>query len=188
MKQLAITLLAGAMLSACATASDPAAMSAMSSAATSVDKSSKLYQSVSVGDVGGGKETNPLWTSQVSSDDFAAALTKTLSANAMLATDTGNYELKAQMASLSQPMIGLDMTVTAGITYTLTNVANGNVLYEKTVQTPYTATVGDAFVGATRLRLANEGAVKANLAQMLQEIKTKVDGSGTPMASLQTAG
>lgn len=163
-------------------------MSAATSAATSVDQSSKLYQSVSVGDVGGGKETNPLWSSQVSSDDFAKALTETLSANAMLATASGNYKLDAQLVSLAQPMIGLDMTVTAGVTYTLTDMANGTVVYENTVETPYTATVGDAFVGVTRLRLANEGAVKANLSKMLSDIKSRVDGSASPMASLQTRG
>lgn len=183
MKKLVLLAAVAISLSACATASKPEAMSVSAANINPVASTSQLYNAVSIAEVDGGKKTNPLWTSQVSSEDFATALKDTLSANAMLATDTADYALKAQLVSMDQPFAGIDMTVTAGVTYTLTNVATGDVIYEKTIQTPYTAKMSDALVGMTRLRLANEGAVRENLQQMIKEITDKVDSMGAPMAS-----
>jgi hypothetical protein len=71
---------------------------------------------------------------------------------------------------LEQPLVGYDMTVTATVSYELKDLQSGKVLWSDTVVTPHTATVSDAFVGITRLRLANEGAVRKNIATLLQRI------------------
>ena len=67
-------------------------------------------------------------------------------------------------------MVGLDMTVTTTVQYILTDSGSGEVVLDKRVLTPYTATMGDAFVGTTRLRLANEGSARKNIEGLLDEL------------------
>ena len=44
------------------------------------------------------------------------------------------------------------------------------MVWTEQVVTPFTATMGDAFVGSTRLKLANEGAVRKNIAQLVAKL------------------
>jgi hypothetical protein len=125
---------------------------------------------VAVGAVGGGKETNPAWTSQVSNAEFQAALTASLKLAGLLAEGPARYSLKSALVKLDQPFIGLDMTVTATVQYAVTDTTTDAVVWSESVVTPHTATMGDAFVGATRLKLANEGAVRKNIAQLVEKL------------------
>lgn len=171
-----IIALAAFSLAACASASNPGAMVPDVTNTTLIEEGSNLYEAVTVGEVDGGRETNPLWTSQVSSDDFAEALRQSFAAHAMLATDSGMYRLDAELAELQQPFAGFNMTVTSQVNYTLTNVETGEVVYESSVEGEYTAAMGDALMGTERLRLANEGSIRTNIELMLAEIIEAVDG------------
>jgi hypothetical protein len=72
----------------------------------------------------------------------------------------------------------LDFKVTTEVEYTLVEKASGKVLFRETLRTPFTAGVGDAFVAVKRLRLANEGAAKENIAALLKRLSAlKVDAS-----------
>ena len=181
-----ILLSAALCLTACATASQPGAMVPEIVSANVISSSSKLSQSVEMGTVEGGKETNPLWTSQVSNEDFTEALTQSLAAHAMLATETATYRLDAEMVELKQPFAGIDMTVSSTVKYTLTNLSTNNVVYENTVEEDYSAKFGDALVAVKRLQLANEGSIKSNISAMLSDMIAKVDGASSPVASLTT--
>ena len=181
-----LILSAALCLTACATASQPGAMVPEVTNANIISSGSKLNQSVSMGTVDGGKDTNPLWTSQVSNEDFAQALEQSLAAHAMLATDNATYRLDAEMVELKQPFAGLDLTVTSTVKYTLTNVDTNIVVYENTVEEAYAAKFGDALVAAKRLQLANEGSIKSNISALLSDIIAKVDGASSPLASLTT--
>lgn len=188
MKYLAAILLAFG-LGACATPSIPGAMVPSLVESNIIEEDSTLYQSVAVGDVSGGKKTNPLWVSKVATDDFAEALRQTLSAHAMLATDTNDYSLDAELVSLKQPFGGLNMKVTSVVSYTLTDVSTDEVVFQTQVEMPYTAKMGDAFVGSERLKLANEGSIKANLAAMITELTASVGQSadGVDVAEAEDA-
>lgn len=179
MKNLAILLCAIA-LSACAAASKPGAMVAELTEATIISENSTLRENVSVGDVNGGKETSPLWKSNVSSDDFAESLRQSFAAHAMLATDEGNYRLDAELMKLKQPFAGFNMTVTSTVKYTLTDIATSNVVFEETVEEAYTAKTGDAFLGVERLRLANEGSIKGNISSLIKLMIGHVDAGEAP--------
>ena len=174
MKKL-IAALCAYSLAACASASNPGAMVAELSQETIITDSSKLRENVTVGDIGGGKETNPLWVSNVSSEDFSEALRQSLSAHAMLATESNNYRLDAELVKLKQPLFGMDMTVTSTVDYTLTDVNTGEVVLQKTVEHAYTAKLGDAFVAVKRLQLANEGSIKGNISELIKEMIATVD-------------
>jgi len=175
MKKL-LAALCALSLAACASASKPGAMVAELTETSILSENSNLRENVAVGDVGGGKETNPLWTSEVSSEDFAEALRQSFAAHAMLATGDGAYRLDAELVKLKQPFAGFNMTVTSIVDYTLTNVATGDVVLKETVEEAYTAKAGDAFMGVKRLQLANEGSIKGNIAQIIDKMIAAVDG------------
>ncbi|HTM82152.1 hypothetical protein [Asticcacaulis sp.] len=157
------------ILSGCASASNPGAMAVAVTQQSLIDSQSSLSHAIAAPTVTGGKTTNPLWTSKVSDADFAEALRQSLAANTMLATENARFNLAAQLVQLKQPMMGLDMTVTATVKYTLTNTA-GDVVWTKDIVSPYTAKMSDAFVGVKRLQLANEGAIKANIEQLVTDL------------------
>jgi len=183
MRKLFIAAAASAfIMTGCVSTSKPETMVAAMSAKTTLSPTSKLRQSVSLGDVTGGKKTNPLWVSKVNSPEFAEALKSSLVAHAMLATDSGTYKLDAELKKLKQPFVGTSMTVTSTVNYTLTNTATGEVVFSEDVVTPYKAAMKDSWVGAERLRLANEGSIRSNISSVIELMISKVDGMGDKMA------
>lgn len=130
-----------------------------------------LRSNLAIRDVTGGKETNPMWKSNIGSTEFEQALEISLRAVGLLADrQAGNYTLTAQLESVDQPFVGLDMTVTASVSYVVSERATGKDVFKRTFTVPYTASFGDAFVGVERLRLANEGAIRANITQLIDEL------------------
>ncbi|MCM2334038.1 MAG: hypothetical protein NDI82_08820 [Anaeromyxobacteraceae bacterium] len=166
---LPLALLLGTTLAGCAAGATAAGMTVPE--AEIVRPTSKaMERSVEVGAVGGGRETNPAWTSQVGNKEFGEALAASLKLAGLLAEGQGRYVLTTVLVKLEQPFIGLDMTVTATVQYTVTDRRSGAVVWTEQVVTPFTATMGDAFVGSTRLKLANEGAVRKNIAQLVAKL------------------
>jgi uncharacterized lipoprotein YajG len=133
----------------------------------------KHAQTVSIS-VTGGSETNAAAVSQISNEAFAQALTSSIENSGLfskvLTVATGDYQLDVSIVRVDQPMFGLNLTVTIETDWLLKHRSDGNVVWKKAIPTTYTATPGDAFVAATRLRLANEGAAKANITEAIQEM------------------
>ncbi|MBS1971969.1 MAG: hypothetical protein JSU04_16785 [Bdellovibrionales bacterium] len=130
--------------------------------------SQKMQNTVQLGDVYGGNETNPMWTSQISGNDFKEALRESLK-NAGFAASGENtrYVLKANLMRIDQPLFGLDMTVTTTVKYILVDKVKNTVVWTQDVSAAHTATFSDAAMGMVRLRLANEGSAKKNIGQLL---------------------
>lgn len=129
-----------------------------------------LKSNVGVSSVTGGEETNPAWTSEIDNSAFAGALNQSLK-NQGLLSENGRYQLKALMLEVDQPMFGLDFEVITHVRYILTDSENnGAVVLDETIIAPYTATIGDSFMAIKRLRLANEGSGKANIAGLLDKL------------------
>jgi len=63
----------------------------------------------------------------------------------------------------------MDFTVKMEAAWSLKK-ADGTVVMQESIKSEGTATMGDAFVGAERLRLANEAAARANIAAALDKI------------------
>jgi len=126
-----------------------------------------LKNEISVTSVKGGRKTTALTGPEISNEDFLGALKSSLSKHGLLASEKGKYSLKAALVRVDKPVFGADMTVTTHIKYQLINMENDAVVYNKTIITPYTATIGDALAGAKRLRLANEGAGRKNIEKLL---------------------
>lgn len=130
-----------------------------------------LQHSIEVGQVSGGRATNPLWTSQVDNEDFRTALVQALD-QARLASLPGtsaHYRLDAVLAGLEQPMLGIDLTVTSTVNYDLSPIDGGEP-YRTTVVRAYTASMGEALYAPARLRKANEGAIRENIAAFIADL------------------
>ena len=156
------------IVSACAS---PAKVANMIPADVSVTNQHPYTVSTSVV---GGEETSSLGMSKVSDTGFEEAL-----ANAILESGVfsnvvsiggSDYHLRVVITNLGQPMAGLDMTVTLTSHWELTKQGDSRPFWQSFVSTKYTAKVGDAFVGVERLRMANEGAARANIKDGLEEL------------------
>jgi hypothetical protein len=161
-----VILAAVAYLAGCASG---AKMEGMVPSKSQQQYESALKANVEVASVSGGEKTNPAWTSEIGGDEFKGALEEGLKAQGLLAT-SGKYKLKVEMVKVDQPMIGLDLTVTTHVKYTLTDSASGAKVFEETIVAPHTATFGDSAMAVKRLRLANEGSGKKNIDLFLDKL------------------
>lgn len=137
-----------------------------------------LRDNVAVRDVTGGKETNPMWVSNVGNSEFEQALEASLRDAGLLSggKQAGKYTLVAHLEKVDQPMAGFNMTVTVTASYSLVERATGKEVLNRRVSLPYTASFDAAFAGTERLRIANEGAVRVNITKLIEELfALKVD-------------
>lgn len=130
-----------------------------------------LRDNLAIKDVTGGKETNPMWKSNIGSNEFEQALEGSLKSVGLLAPrQSGRYMLTAHLENVDQPFMGFSMTVTSSVRYMVTERATGKEILSKTIVSPYTASASDAFVGSERLRLANEGSIRENISRLIDEL------------------
>jgi hypothetical protein len=165
-------------VSGCASGARPDAMTATMTPETMIDSTSPLRNAVRIGTVTGGGETNPAWLSNVSAADFRTALEQSLAAHGMKATGPGRYAIDAELLSVERPIFAFDMTVSATIRYTVTGTG-GRI--EETVVTPYTVKFSDTPLGPERLRLAVEGAMRANIDAFIKRL-IQAAQPGQPLA------
>lgn len=129
-----------------------------------------LVEAVEVGDVAGGKATNPLWMTEISNSAFSGALAASLAEQGLL-TEHGRYRLHAQLVAVEKPLAGLNMTSTTHVFYQLVDSQTGDTLLTETIAARHTARTGEAFFGSTRLRLAVEGAAQENIRLLLDRLQ-----------------
>ena len=103
----------------------------------------------------GGESTNPMWTSEVGNVEFQEALRQSLFSSGLLSggNQPAKYGLIAQLMEVDQPIIGFDMTVISRVQYTVKEKASTSVAFDEIITAPFTASVGDSFLGVERLRL-----------------------------------
>ena len=174
----ALTIVAAALLGGCAA---PARINEMATSANPAQRvaNTPMRNNVAVRDVTGGKDTNPMWISNIGNSEFEQALESSLRDAGLLSAgkQAGKYTLTAHMEKIDQPMFGASMTVTATVNYVLVERATGKEVLNRTVALPYTAAWNSSFIGTERLRLANEGAIRTNIGKIIDELFTvRVDG------------
>lgn len=133
-------------------------------------------ESVSVS-VSGGAETSSLGASNVSNQDFADAIKLSIEQSKLFANVvpdgmTPDYQIYVQIVRLDRPTFGTSFTVNLEATWRLVGAKDQKVIWEKAITSSYTATMGDAFAGVTRLRLANEGAARTNIANAIKHMSS----------------
>lgn len=124
--------------------------------------------------VSGGQETSAIDGPNISDADFRSAVERTLvdarAFQGMAGDGTGRYALQARIVRLTKPLFGGTFTVDLEVAWTLLDRQGDRVLLRKPLTASGTATMSDAFVGATRIRLAVEAAARANIALLLREL------------------
>jgi hypothetical protein len=128
--------------------------------------------SVSV-NVTGGNKTNPLWKSDIASADFSTALVEALHQSALFSSIAGantDYRLEVQLVKVITPNAGLTLTATVVSHWQLVGSRDSALISDEYITTPFSATVGDAFSAVVRLRKAEEGAARANIAEGIRRL------------------
>jgi hypothetical protein len=168
-RHLTLIVAISAALGGCVTQTSAAGMT-VSQAEAVKPSNPRMSKAVAVKAVGGGEDSDPLGGFNLTTGDFRRALLDSLKLAGLLADASAPYSLTVMEVKLDQPSFGLDMSVTATVQYVVTDTAKGGVVWSETITTSHTATFDDAFVGATRLTLACEGALRKNLGQLVQKL------------------
>jgi len=122
----------------------------------------------------GGHETSGLGKAQVSDEALADALVESLNNSGTFSKvihgDDADYLLNVTIIELIQPSFGASFSVTLEIAWSLIRKDNKEVVMRESIESSSTATMGDALIAVTRLRLATEGAVRENIRLGLEKI------------------
>ncbi len=122
----------------------------------------------------GGRETNPLWTSQISNSAFTEALGNSLAQSgvfkAVIKGEGADYNLDVTMLHYDQPLIGIDFDVKIKAKWELTDAKTFKNVWSDTFETTYRAKLGDALIAAERLQKANEGAVRVHIKEGIKRL------------------
>jgi len=130
----------------------------------------ELKDNVYLSGVSGGKGTNPLWKSNIGNKEFNAALLQSLMDAQYLGGPDSNFQLRAELLEVDQPLIGINLTVTTTVVYILVERNSGEDVLIETITASYTAGMSDSVIAVKRLRLANEGSARENIHEFLKAL------------------
>jgi hypothetical protein len=151
-------------LAACAT---PAAMTVDNGAVISAGP--KYRNAMAIRSVTGGQVMNALTIMGVANEPFQAALEGSLAANGFLArSGTPKFYIDVRIVNLDQPIIGLDLDVTANVSY---EVSGAGITLTYPVRTTARATFSDSPIAVDRMRIAHERTMQENIRQFLQALR-----------------
>lgn len=122
----------------------------------------------------GGSETGAADSSNISDADLKAAIENAVIQSKVFkrivqGTD-GDYELSVSVVTLTKPLFGGTFTVELETAWSLTKAGDRSVVMRKSIKTSGTATMGDALVAVTRLRMAVENAARESIRQGVKAI------------------
>jgi len=156
------------LLAGCATTATHEGMTPLTFA-----EGTRHQKTVSV-NVEGGRELDALGRTGISDLELKkallAAITKAQTFSQVIEGKGSDYLLTVAIFSTEQPVFGLSFTAKLEAGWTLKRAASGETVWQEAIKSEHTATTGDAFVGATRLRLAVEGAARNNISLGLAKI------------------
>jgi len=129
-----------------------------------------LRDNIGIQEITGGDRANHRWKSEIGNHEFRRALKSSLESAGLLerATGEGRYSLNAVLESLDQPDVGL--TVMTRVKYTLIDRNSGKEIYQESVSGEYAMEMWDCILRTGRLRVASEGAARANTKQLTERL------------------
>ena len=134
----------------------------------------KHHHTVSINESIGGRETNPLWTSQVSNSAFTEALSNALAKSgvfqAVIKGGGADYLLDVTILDYDQPWIGIDIDIRMKTKWELADAKTLVPVWSDTFETTYRAKLSDALIAAERLQKANEGSVRTNIKEGIRRL------------------
>jgi hypothetical protein len=169
-----IALLIAALLPACQRAAESGGMVSAEIPAALIPEDPALLSGIGIGTVKGGRTDGVLARAEISDADLRKAVTESLSRQGLLATGEPRYRLDVRLVSarqgLAELLFGLDVTVTATITYTLSDVRTATPVFVERVDAGGTARTRDYFDEGQRSRVAAERAVSGNIGRFLNRL------------------
>ncbi|MDE2227917.1 MAG: hypothetical protein KGL11_02605 [Alphaproteobacteria bacterium] len=168
-RSVAALAVAAWTLAACAA---PATHEGMTAPVAATAKPNRVLKgAIAVGDVTGGAATDPMAASRVGNGALQQALQDSLAQAGYLAPTpkAARYRLNATLQELDQSGFTLtaDATVKSTVLYRLVG-RGANAEYPVTATG--TATFQDSSIFETRLRIANERSIQANIEQLLKQL------------------
>jgi len=134
----------------------------------------KHSHTVTVNESVGGRETNPLWTSQISNSEFAKALSEALAKSGVFQSvikgKGADYILDVTILHYDQPILGIDIDIRMKTTWELTDAKTLKPVWTDTFETTYRAKLTDALIAAERLQKANEGSARTNIKEGIKRL------------------
>ncbi|MCI4664202.1 MAG: hypothetical protein MRY74_05725 [Neomegalonema sp.] len=155
------------MLAGCVSGARSTALTARPTAKSLVKSDELIYRTIGVGAVGGGKETDIVSGSQISSGNFRQALESSLDLTGLLAKSSPRFLLDATIEQIDQEIFDINLDVKTTVYYRLRSVASGAFLYERRVTETYEARFTESFIRSERFRIANEGSGRKNIASFI---------------------
>ena len=142
-------------------------------AGTEFPANSVLRGSIALRDVGGGEET--AWHPSVGDKELREAFLSALQQHGLLQTDDAeaHFRLNVFLIDLSNPGAGFSLTVNSLVRYTLRRADSGAVIFDDVINAPHTATMADGLFQPMRLRVANEGSIRANIVEFLERLNAQ---------------
>lgn len=129
----------------------------------------KYRNAMAVRSATGGRVMNAATVMGVQNEPFKAALESSLAANGYLAkSGPPKFYVDAEILNLDQPVIGLDLDVTADVSYKISG-AGAAATYP--IKTTARATFSDSPIAIDRMRIANERVMQQNIRQFLQALR-----------------
>lgn len=163
-------------LTGCAQNAASSQMTVMKSPVSHKPRNTSLIDNITVKNVSGGSETNPLWVSKVNDSSFKEAIEKSLMNTGLYKEAGGKYNLNVTLVSLEQPYFGLDLKVVCRARYKLQDTISNKIVFDKEILSNYTATVSDSVIAINRLKMANEGAVRNNISDFIKALHSMPAG------------
>lgn len=119
----------------------------------------------------GGKETGAMDAPDISNKDLAKAIEESIIENRLFTQvihgSNSDYLLSVNIVHMEKPLFGASFTVKMEAAWSLLERQTKKVVMRESIKSLHTTTMGEAFAGATRLRLAVEGAIRENIRQGL---------------------
>jgi hypothetical protein len=166
---IAVPSLALALLGGCATPARPEQMAAQ----TAVPQApAALLAKVTLGEVTGGKATNPMMFAEVGNDQLREALRLSLMQAGYLSPtpEAATITLTVGVVGIDKPTAGYTTTITTLIRYVLTNKEGGKSTFDELVSGACTLHLSDEYYGPSRLKRAEECAVRNNITAFLSMV------------------
>lgn len=134
----------------------------------------KHAKTVQITESVGGRETHPLWTSQISNSAFTEALANAVAKSQVFQSvvkgGKADYILDVTILKYDQPLLGADFDIKMKTRWELTDSVTHKLVWSDTIDTTYKARLTDALVSSERLQKANEGAVRTNIAEGIKRL------------------
>ncbi|SEL78577.1 hypothetical protein SAMN05216359_1171 [Roseateles sp. YR242] len=134
--------------------------------------SPQLRRNVDLLPVKGGEETSRWWGTRITDMSLTQAYQESLRRLGLMpdVPDTGRYQLKVELLALAQPQVPVSPEVAIAVRYTLTERGAKTALYQRTLRTTQKAGIDDSLSPTEQLRIATEGALRANIGELMREL------------------